>query len=191
MQALLLDGSFVGDDVSKAAREVIEGELRALGWNLKSFTLRDIEIAACLGCFKCWLQTPGVCIIDDMGRTVAEQFIQSDLSVFLSPVTFGGYSSVLKKGLDRIIPNILPFFEKIQGEVHHKRRYDTYPRLVVLGVLPQPDEESERTFLSLAGRNAINFYSPGFAAGVIYHAQDSAAREHEITTLLRKAGVAA
>ncbi len=175
MQVLLLDGSFVGDDVSKAAREVIEGELRAEGWNVNSFTLRDIEIAACLGCFKCWLQTPGVCIIDDAGRTVAEQFIQSDLSVFLSPVTFGGYSSVLKKGLDRIIPNILPFFEKIQGEVHHKRRYDAYPRLVVLGVLPQPDEESERTFLSLAGRNAINFYSPGFAAGVIYHAQDAAA----------------
>jgi multimeric flavodoxin WrbA len=190
MQALILDGSFAGDDVITASREAIEGELRTGGWNVNSFTLRDTDIAACKGCFKCWIQTPGVCNVDDAGRRVAEQFIKSDLVVFLSPVTFGGYSSVLKKGLDRMIPNALPFFEKIQGEVHHKRRYDAYPRLVVLGVLSQPDEESERIFLSLAARNAINFYSPGFAAGVIFHTHDAAARQQEITTLLRKAGVA-
>jgi multimeric flavodoxin WrbA len=189
LQALILDGSFVGDDVSKAAREVIEGELRAEGWNLNSFTLRDMDIAACKGCFKCWTQTPGLCITDDEGKKVIQQFVTSDLAVFLTPVTFGGYSSVLKKALDRVMPVMLPFFEKTKGEVKHKPRYGKHPNLVALGVLPQADAASEKIFRTLVSRNARNFDSPVHAAGIIYTNQNIDAIKSEVKTLLNKAGV--
>lgn len=48
---------------------------------------------------------------------------------------------------------------KIEGEVHHKPRYERYPRLMGVGVLPQPDEESERIFTTLVSRNAINLHA--------------------------------
>lgn len=85
-------------------------------------------------------------MIDDMGRDIARSFIRSDLAIFLSPVTFGGYSSELKKGLDRSIGLMMPFFTKIGGEVHHKARYKKYPSLMGIGVLSKKDEESERIF---------------------------------------------
>ncbi|MFZ3171799.1 MAG: hypothetical protein WA118_07460 [Carboxydocellales bacterium] len=38
----------------------------------------------------CWLKAPGICIIDDAGRNIAQAVIGSDLLVILSPVTFWG-----------------------------------------------------------------------------------------------------
>jgi multimeric flavodoxin WrbA len=189
LQALILDGSFVGDDVIKVSREAIEGELRAGGWNVNSYTLRDIDIAACKGCFKCWTHSPGTCITDDEGKKMVEQFVHSDIAVFLTPVTFGGYSSVLKKALDRMIPVLLPFFEKSGGEVKHKPRYDNHPRLVALGVLPQADANSEKIFRALISRNAGNFYSSVHSVGVIYSNQNTDAIKSEVKTLLNRAGV--
>jgi hypothetical protein len=46
--------------------------------------------------------------------------------------------------LDRQICLILPFFTKIHGEVHHEARYQRNGNLLGVGVLPKPDEESER-----------------------------------------------
>lgn len=117
------------------------------------------------------MQTPGVCVIDDAGRDVARAFIQSDLVIFLTPVAFGGYSSELKKAVNRLICVLSPFFVKIEGEVHHRPRYERYPRLVGVGVLPQADAESERIFTTLVGRNAINMHAPAHAGGVVLSSQ--------------------
>jgi len=40
-----------------------------------------------------------------------------------------------------------------------------------VGVLPHPDEESERIFKTLIGRNAINMHNPAHAACVVYEDQ--------------------
>jgi len=43
---------------------------------------------------------------------------------FLTPITFGGYSSSLKKnGGSSKIQNVLPFFQQVNGETHHQKRY--------------------------------------------------------------------
>ena len=84
--------------------------------------------------------------------------MQSDGVVLLTPVTFGGYSSLLKRSLDRSIPMISPFFTTINGETHHRRRYDRHPRLAMLGVTADDNPEEEQVFRTLAKRNAINFH---------------------------------
>ncbi len=58
---------------------------------------------------------PGECARDDDGRRVAREVIRSNLAVFLTPVTFGGYSSVLKGAVDRLIPLGSPFFARVGG----------------------------------------------------------------------------
>ncbi|MCK4348083.1 MAG: flavodoxin family protein [Thermoplasmatales archaeon] len=189
MKALILDGSTEENFTLKIVHDVIIDEFKNMGWKVNSRVLRDLKIGSCYGCFKCWVQTPGICIIDDVERDIAKEAIQSDLLIFLTPVTFGGYSSELKKAVDRLIPLIMPFFIKIDGEVHHKSRYERYPSLMGIGVLPNEDKESEQLFKTLVNRNAINFHSPTHTAGVIISNQDKELIREEIKTLLSEVGV--
>ena len=189
MKALILDGSTEENFTLKIVHDVIIDEFKNIGWKVNSRVLRDLKIGSCYGCFKCWVQTPGICIIDDVERDIAKETIQSDLLIFLTPVTFGGYSSELKKAVDRLIPLVMPFFIKIDGEVHHKSRYERYPSLMGIGVLPNEDKESEQLFKTLVNRNAINFHSPTHTAGVIMSNQDKELIREEIKTLLSEVGV--
>ena len=86
--------------------------------------------------------------------------IHADLIIYITPITFGGYSSILKETLDRQISRVLPYFTKIDGEVHHSRRYEKNQSLISVGILDKPDNEKEDVFKTLVARNAINMWSP-------------------------------
>jgi multimeric flavodoxin WrbA len=171
MHALVLDGSREGDETAAAAREALLGEVARRGWQADALELRRMEIAPCAGCFGCWLRSPGVCVIEDAGREVARLAARCDMLVLLTRVTFGGYSSELKKAVDRLIPNISPFFTKLRGEVHHRLRYASSPRLLAVGLTAAPDAASEGIFRALVARNAINGRNPAHAAAIIYDGQ--------------------
>lgn len=189
MKAILLNGSRDDDDTLNRSREIVTGELRDRGWEVQEFLLGEIDIFHCLGCFGCWVKTPGLCVIKDSARDIARMYIRSDLAVLLTPVTFGGYSSELKKALDRIICVISPFFKKVRGEVHHRPRYDRYPRLMAIGVLPETDAWEEDIFSTLVERNAINLYAPSHVVGILFKDQSNEAIQSSIRKLLRKIGV--
>ena len=103
MKALLLNGAKVGDAAVDRVGAVLLDELQARGWAVDAFVLRDLAIAPCSGCFGCWTKTPGRCGTDDASQTLARLFVHCDLLALLTPVTFGGYSSELKKAMDRMI----------------------------------------------------------------------------------------
>ena len=191
MKAVILNGSEKGDAAIDGVHEIIVDELEGQGWEVEPLILHEMEIRHCVGCFGCWVQTPGVCVINDAGRDVARAVIQSDLVIYLTPVTFGGYSSQLKKALDRSICLLTPFFTKVDGEIHHVPRYERYPRIMGVGVLSQADEESGRTkdvrriFTTLVGRNAINAHTPAHVGGVILSSLGEGEIRKEIQTLLK------
>jgi len=168
-KALILDGGLDDGALTRGPGEIAAVALRRAGWRVEALVLREIDVAPCLGCFGCWVKTPGVCVIDDAGRDVAGRMIQSDLLVYLTPLTFGGYSSELKKALDRSIPNISPLFRLVRGEVHHVKRYARNPRVVGIGVCASApsDPEEEELFETLVHRNAINLHAPTDGACVI------------------------
>ena len=160
MRAVILNGAFAGDETCTAVETELASALAARGWEVECLRLRDLTIAYCKGCFGCWLKTPGVCPTRDDAGSVTRSFVRSDLAVLLTPVVFGGYSSELKKALDRSAGIVLPFFTRINGEVHHKPRYQHYPALLAIGVVDGPNQTEERVFTSLVGRNAINLHAP-------------------------------
>jgi multimeric flavodoxin WrbA len=164
MNAVVLDG-FRGVE-GQSILAVLTEALAQTGYGTEVVALRDKTIAPCLGCFGCWIKTPGECVIDDAGRDVARAVARCDLLVYFSPVTFGGVSSELKKAVDRLIPNISPFFARVQEETHHQKRYPRCPSLIGLGTLPQSNREAETVFKTLVERNALNFRSPRTAAAV-------------------------
>jgi multimeric flavodoxin WrbA len=181
MKALLLDGSIQNDGTAERVRNALTTRLISDGWQVQHVLLREKKIGNCAGDFFCWIRKPGMCNVDDDNRTIAEAVLASDLMVYLTPVTFGGYSSALKRMVDHQIQNILPFFAQVAGETHHQKRYGKYPDFLAIGWMEQKNEQSEALFKQLAVRNALNFYAKKSASGVIIAGQS----DMEISTSLQ------
>ena len=165
MKAVIFNGARERDlAIEKIETELIT-QLTNKSWIVEPIELRNKKIAGCLGCFGCWIKTPGTCVIDDYGRETTRKALQSDLLIWLTPITFGGYSSELKKALDRLIPILLPYFDSYHGQIHHNMRYDKYPNLLVIGTQPH-SIACEKTFSMLTERNVLNFRPPKHATGV-------------------------
>jgi multimeric flavodoxin WrbA len=189
MKALVLNGSITEKSTVNTVPDYLVDCLKTNKYETDVMVLRKEKIAGCLGCFGCFLKTPGKCVINDAGSDLPRKVMQSDVVLCTTPVTFGMHSSELKKAIERFAcPILLPYLEKISGEVHHSKRYDKYPTFVVIGVPPSPDEESETAFKNLASRNALNLHTT-FHSGIIYSTDAPDAIEAKIDALLSNAGV--
>lgn len=172
MKALLLNGARTGESDIDALASLLDSTLRERGWQTTALTLREQDIKSCIGCFNCWVKTPGECIADGDNRRINALTMQSDLFLFVTPVVFGGYSSEFKKALDHQIPLVMPFFTRINGEVHHQARYERYPAYVGIGVQAQPNAHQSEIFCNLVAHNGVNIHAP-FSHGETWLASDS------------------
>ncbi|MGE5189975.1 MAG: flavodoxin family protein [Gemmatimonadota bacterium] len=176
MKALILDGSPEGDGLTPVAVAGMASALVARAAAVDRVVLRDRDVAPCAGCFGCWTKTPGECVVRDDARDILRAYVRSDAVVYATPVTFGGYSSDLKKFLDRLIPVLDPRFAVVGGEVHHRLRYRRYPTMIGLGTLPAPDPEAEGLFARLVSRNGLNVHQAAGSAVLVGVADPGAAR---------------
>ena len=91
MKALILDGTKSNNDESTMIFDLILEELKKLNWEVVSIVLEDKNIDYCTGCFGCWVQTPGECVIKDFEENIVRDMVHSDLIIYLTPIMFGGY----------------------------------------------------------------------------------------------------
>lgn len=91
------------------------------GWEVVS---DNGNIGPCIGCFCCWRKTPGECVIKDGYENMGALIHHAEEVVVISRYTYGGFSSFVKNAFDRCIGYVLPQFEVIKGETHHKKRYE-------------------------------------------------------------------
>jgi len=167
MNTLILDGSHAGDPMPAKVTPALLAQVQARGWRAETLVLREQKIGNCAGDFFCWVRSPGVCNTDDDNRVIAAKMVQSQLVVYLTPVTFGGYSSALKQMVDHQIQNISPFFASVDGEIHHQPRYAAYPNLLAIGWIDAPNAQAEAVFRRLVRRNAINMHAQTSVCGVV------------------------
>ena len=167
MKAILLDGSHATDTTGERVRTALTAQLQAQGWDVEHIVLREKKIGDCAGDFFCWVRTPGVCKTDDDNRVIAAAIIASDLMIYLTPLTFGGYSSALKRMVDHQIQNVSPFFAKVEGETHHQKRCEGYPDFLAVCWIDGPDAQAEAVFRHLTQRNAINFSAKTCVTAVV------------------------
>ena len=171
MKAILLNGSKENDRTGERVRAALDAEFKTRGWDIEHFNLCEQKIGNCAGDFFCWIRTPGVCNVNDDNRLIAEALATSDLLVYLTPITFGGYSATLKRMVDHQIQNFSPFFAMIEGETHHVKRYKKNPNLLAVGWMTAPDMQVESIFRHLVQRNAINFHTKTYISGVVLAGQ--------------------
>ena len=188
-KALILNGELSEKKSLQGYTVAVERVLENSEVEHNPILLREKEIADCKGCFHCWVKTPGTCIIDDFSRAITKLFANADLVVFITPLVYGGYSSEMKKALDRIIPFISPYFTAIKGETHHKKRYKKSPALIGIGVTDLDNPEQESTFRKLVLRNSINMHSPFQDSLVFKTGQEMQLVSKKIEDLLERVGI--
>lgn len=121
------------------------------------FDLRNMDINYCCGCWSCWVKTPGRCIQEDEMPRLLKSMINSHLTVFVSPVHMGFVSANIKKVNDKMIPLLHPYIGIFNGECHHIKRYDQYPKLgLILVDRISYGKDSYDMITSIYQRLAIN-----------------------------------
>lgn len=91
--------------------------------NDRVFATEIREPLYCRGCFGCWLNTPGKCVIRDDYSKIGEYLGDSDEFIIISKCRYGEFSPNIKKVIDRSVSYCLPNFEKRNKETHHQIRY--------------------------------------------------------------------
>jgi len=161
MKVLILNGNPApGKGSMDRYIDSLREHLQAAGHDARSITLRDKKIGYCVGCFNCWLKTPGICTIKDDAIDITRQYIASDHVILASPLLMGFMSALLKSAMDRNICLVHPHLEAVDGEVHHKKRYDKYPLLsFLLEKEAATDEEDIAIATEIFRREAINVWT--------------------------------
>jgi len=133
--------------------------LQAEGHSLIRFDLRELSLRYCIGCWGCWVKTPGQCANGDAAALAMDRaVINADFVLWAAPLKMGFPSSLLKMALDKHLPLIHPYTLVDHGEAHHRKRYAQYPRV---GLLLEKEAGTDVRDLQIVSdifcRAALNF----------------------------------
>jgi multimeric flavodoxin WrbA len=110
-----------------------------------------------MGCYGCWIKTPGHCIINEHYQNIGELFSKSDRLIIISRCLYGSYSPFVRNVLDRSISYLLPYFVTINGQTRHQCRYNNKLTFSVYFYGEVSDEEKE-TARKLVNSNGIGYH---------------------------------
>ena len=116
------------------------------------------NIHPCIGCFGCWLKTPGTCILKDAYAQIGKYIAMCSELLIISKCVYGSYSPFVKNVLDRSISYIHPYFTIRNGEMHHQQRYKKDFNLNVLFYGDDIRPTEKKLAQELVRANAVNFY---------------------------------
>ncbi|MBU2598723.1 MAG: flavodoxin family protein [Actinobacteria bacterium] len=133
---------------------------RDVGAEVENIFLIKKEIKPCLSCFTCWVKTPGKCIIKDDMKDLLSKFMSSDIVVFATPIYVDNITGIMKIFIDRLIPLIDPHYERDEeGECRHTKRFEKYPKFVVISNCGYPEQSHFQVLSLLFKRIARNIHS--------------------------------
>jgi multimeric flavodoxin WrbA len=110
----------------------VQSALEGAGHMLTRLDLRELPLRYCIGCWGCWVKTPGECVSRDASLEMDRAVIQSDFTLWAAPLRMGFPAALLKMAMDKHLPLIHPYMVVDQMEAHHRKRYARYPRLGLL-----------------------------------------------------------
>lgn len=120
--------------------------------------LRTLPLRYCVGCWGCWVKTPGECVARDASLEMDRAVINADFVLWAAPLKMGFPSALLKMANDKHLPLIHPYMVVDHGEAHHLKRYAHYPRV---GLLVEKEADTDTRDLQIMTdihcRTALNF----------------------------------
>jgi multimeric flavodoxin WrbA len=113
------------------------------GAETESHNIVDLDIKGCIGCFKCWVETPGKCIYRDDMDWIIPKFLDADVIYLGTPIYNYNITHYLQKMTERMLPTSLPYMEEREGSTRHPERYERkIQKIVLAAVAGFPDTEN-------------------------------------------------
>ena len=121
MNVLVLNGSpKKQSDTFRMTERFLQGLNPTGAHEVTIVNVIDKAVAPCRGCFGCWQQMEGHCLIDDDRNGILDLYRTSDLIIWSFPLYCYGMPSHLKAMLDRTIPLMkMDMVQLSDGRVQH------------------------------------------------------------------------
>ena len=159
MKITILNGNPEPSSFDQYLKE-LKSALETKNHQVTQLDLRDLSLKYCIGCFNCWTKTPGICDADEASHQLDRAVINSDFSLWASPLKMGFPTALMKTAFDKHLPLIHPYMVVDLNEAHHLKRYERYPRV---GMLVEREFETDEIDLQIItqifSRTALNFKS--------------------------------
>lgn len=147
---------------AKIEEDIVEQIKKNLKGEITVRSLEDNEITACIGCWTCWVKTPGKCCFNDVMTSFYKDYVNSEKVVLILDTEQGFINHTAKAFIDRTIPHYHPYIEIVNGECHHQARYNKYPELYFYFDSRNLTPEQEAVTEDYLYRTAYHFQSPAF-----------------------------
>ena len=158
MKILVLNGSpKKRSDTFRMTDSFLKGLNRGGEHEIHIVNVIEKRIAPCRGCFGCWQQMEGHCLIDDDQNGILDLYRTSDLVIWSFPLYCYGMPSHLKAVLDRTIPLVkMKMVQLSDGTVRHEALADfSRLRTVVICGCGFPDWEGNFDSLRMQCRQCF------------------------------------
>jgi len=109
----------------------LEG-MREEGCDVELVYTCKLHVKPCLGERACWTKTPGKCVQEDDVAALLPKIKEADVIVFATPVFWDGMTGALKNLIDRLLPNLEPYFVMREEHCRHSPREPSTRSKVVL-----------------------------------------------------------
>jgi multimeric flavodoxin WrbA len=135
MNALFILDKDTKTELSEDLRTKVYKIVDIKGYQIETVELGKNEVSPCLGldCLHCVTKLPGECVSKDRVYPIKKNIRKYDLTVFLTTVIFGHFSSCIKNAVDR-------------GAGSHNWQ-------VIIGYGNNIDDEEKSTFIDLTARH--------------------------------------
>ncbi|MGL5978814.1 MAG: NAD(P)H-dependent oxidoreductase [Erysipelotrichaceae bacterium] len=134
------------------------------------YELDQLDIHRCIGCYSCWVKTPGQCIFRDAANKITADIAACEHVVIISRILYGGYAPLMKKMVERLLPCQQAFLRIHHGEFHHVQRDVKDKYALILGY----DAKGQHELLeALLDRNQYNMSYHGYKVKTIEDHQPS------------------
>lgn len=163
MKVLALNGS-PRKRISATSRilEALLAGMQDAGAETTLVQLAALDLRTCVGCYTCWVATPGECIHRDRDGMagIMTAYREADVVVFGTPLYHFSMTGLMKTFLDRLLPELEPWLVQDPHRASwtsHPRRHRGPARAFLVSPCGFPDEDQfaplVHTFRYIAGRH--------------------------------------
>ncbi|MEA3336623.1 MAG: NAD(P)H-dependent oxidoreductase [Chloroflexota bacterium] len=147
MKVLALNGSprMKASSTYHMLTPLLEG-MEAAGAETELIHIRKLDLEVCIGCYTCWVRTPGECIHKDKDSMVAamDRYNTADLVIFGTPLYHFSMSGIMKTFIDRTLPRIEPWLiphPDLPGVTFHPERFHKPNKIMLVSPCGFPEFE--------------------------------------------------
>ncbi len=110
MKVLALNGSprMKASSTYRILTPLLEG-MEVAGAETEVVHIRRLSLEACIGCYNCWVRTPGECVHRDGMSPALKKFNEADIVVFGTSLYHYSMTGIMKDFIDRLLPRFEPW----------------------------------------------------------------------------------